>query len=80
MKYRRDIKIFRLKEDINLPLQHNPNKVANCNIGDLLICYDGNNVYCRDRNENDEGNYSLLLNDLRFIEVNKLLFEEITNI
>lgn len=39
--YRNEIKVFELKDNINLLMKSNPNKFANCNIGDLLVCYDG---------------------------------------
>ena len=73
--YRNEIKIFKLKENINLPIKSNHNKTANCNIGDLLISYDGKNVYAKDWDDNEEESFVLLLNDLVFIESNEHFFE-----
>ena len=78
MSYRKKIKVFVLKNNINLPIKSNPDKTANCNIGDLLVCWDGKNVYAKDWNDNEEEDFVLLLNDLTFIEINKHFFENIT--
>lgn len=70
-----EVKIFRIKDNINLPLKSNPNEVADCNIGDHLICIDGKNVYARHWLKED--GYILLLQDLKFIELNTNFFEKI---
>jgi hypothetical protein len=75
MSYRKEIKVFKLSSNINLPIKSNPNKCANCCIGDLLISYDGVNVYAKDWDDNQEDSFVLLLNDLNFIEINKHFFE-----
>lgn len=75
MKYRNEIKVFKIKENINLPIKSNPNKTANCGIGDLIISYDGKNVYAKDWNDDQEESFVLLLNDLNFIEQNNYFFE-----
>lgn len=74
MSYRNEIKVFELKDNINLPIKSNPNKIANCNIGDLLVSYDGKNVYAKDWDDNQDDSFVLLLNDLAFIEANEPFF------
>jgi len=75
MCYRNEIKVFELKDNIILPIKSNPNKFANCSIGDLLVCYDGKNVYAKVWDDSQEESFVLLLNDLNFIEVNKHFFD-----
>lgn len=75
MNYRNEIKVFVLKDNINLPIKSNPNYIANCDIGDLLICYDGKNVYVKDWDDEQDESFVLLLNDLSFIEANKRFFD-----
>jgi hypothetical protein len=73
--YRKEIKVFVLKDNINLPIKSEPIKVANCSLGDLLVCYDGKNVYAKDWDDNQKESFVLLLNDLSFIEANKHFFD-----
>lgn len=72
---RREIQVFKLKESINLPIKSDPNKAANCNVGDLLFSYDGVNVYAKDWDDSQTDSFVLLLNDLSFIHLNSQLFE-----
>jgi hypothetical protein len=78
--YRKEIKVFVLKDNINLsikgdPIKGEPIKVANCTLGDLLVCYDGKNVYAKDWDDTQKESFVLLLNDLSFIEANKHFFD-----
>ena len=75
MSYRNEIKVFKLKDNINLPIKSNPNKTANCSIGDLLVSYDGKNVYAKDWDDDQDDSFVLLLNDLDFIEANEHFFD-----
>ena len=79
MEYTKNIRIFRLINNINLPLAENPNEIVECNIGNLIICYDGNNVFAQDWGISNLGtNMSLLAINLKFIEINNEIFEELT--
>ena len=75
MSYRNEIKVFKLRDNINLPIKSNPNKTANCSIGDLLVSYDGKNVYAKDWDDDQDDSFVLLLNDLAFIEANEHFFD-----
>ena len=75
MNYRKEIKVFKLKESISLPIESNPERVVNCNVGDLLVSYDGKNVYAKDWTDNEEESFVLLQNNLGFIEANKHFFD-----
>ena len=76
MSYRSEIKVFKLKENISLPIKSNPNNIANCSIGDLLVSYDGENVYAKDwGDDGKEKSFVLLLNNLGFIEANEHFFD-----
>ena len=84
MSYTQKIKIFRLRTEINLPLAENPNEMANCEVGDLLVSCDGEHVFARDRDISDndsvdDKNMSLLSIRLSFVEINDLFFEDLTN-
>ncbi len=74
MDNRKEIKVFEIKDNVNLPIKSNPNKTANFSIGDLMVCYDGENVYAKDWVDGDEPSFVLLLNNLAFIEANPHLF------
>lgn len=78
MDYRVEIKVFKVKDSINLPMANNPQNIANCDIGDLLVCYDGKSVYAKDWNDTEDKSFVLLLNDLSFIEANKHFFDYIS--
>lgn len=74
MENRKTFLVFELIDNINLPIKSNPNKTANCTIGDLLISYDGENVWAKDWNDEEEDSFVLILNDLNFIKLNGHLF------
>lgn len=78
MNYNEEIKIFRIKDNINLPLASNPNKITNSSIGDLLVCWDNKNVYVKNWDNPNDASFSLLLNNLAFIEANEHFFENIS--
>ena len=77
LKNELDIKVFRLKQEINLPIKSEPDEIAECSVGNLLVCWDGKNVYAKDCVGGANDIYSLLLNDLAFFEVNEAFFENI---
>lgn len=78
MSYRQEIKVFVMRQDINLPIKSDPSKIAMTGIGDLLVCYDGQKVYAKDWCNNGDPSFVLILNDLSFIEANKHIFELIS--
>ena len=79
MEYNKNIRIFTLNEDIKLPLAEDPKEIAECNVGNLLVCTDGKSIYAQDWSINNNGfNMSLLTIDLIFVEKNDKFFEEIT--
>ena len=78
MKNRIEIKVFKLKDNINLPISSHPSTTANCCIGDLLISYDNKHVYAKDWTSAGEPSYVLLLNELSFFESNPTLFDNIS--
>ena len=78
-----NIRVFRLIADIKLPLNDDPNDVAECNDGNLLVSYDGVHVYAQDHSistddKEDGKNMSLLTIRLSFVEINPQFFEELT--
>jgi hypothetical protein len=79
MEERLDIKVFKMVMDVNLPLARNANITASTGIGNLLVCFDGKNVYAKDYVEGKDPAFELLLNDLTLIEANPHLFERIDN-
>lgn len=77
MSYKKNIKIFKIKENINLPLAESIDRCAKCSIGDFLVCFDGNEVYVKDWNNPSDAQFSLLANKLNFFEINKSIFEPV---
>jgi len=77
MSYKIQVSVYKIKDNINLPLASNPQEIANSSIGDLIICF-GGDVYAQEwNNDNTQGNFVLLLNDIDFINANEQLFENI---
>jgi hypothetical protein len=76
--YRKEIKLFVLKENITLPIKSEPIKTVDFTLGDMLVCYDGKNVYIEDWDASQKERFVLLLNDLSFIEANEQFFACIT--
>lgn len=70
------VKIFEIRENINLPLAENPDKCSNAGIGDHLLCFDGVHVYAKAYDKGKDA-FTLLLNDLKFIEMNPRIFDKI---
>ena len=79
----KNIRIYKLIADINIPLASDNNEVIDCEPGDLLISFDGENVYVRDRGlsslDKELGNnMSLSSMRLSFLQLNTQFFEELT--
>jgi len=77
MKYNLNIKIFELNRVIKLPTASNPEVITNCELGDLLVCFDGKNVYAKDRDAEGSDGFVLLLVGLDFIEANHKFFNHL---
>ena len=78
MGYRKTIEIFKIKDNISLPLAENPAICANSNIGDYVVCWDGENVWARDWTDNETDQFVLLQNNLEFIKLNPSIFYLLT--
>jgi hypothetical protein len=78
MSYRKNIRIFKIIDNIGLPLAEKPATFANCGIGDHLICDDEKHVYCRNWNDDDPNEFVLLNLTLDFIISNYDVFASIT--
>ncbi len=77
MEYEKRIRIFEIKDNINLPIARNPKETANCGIGDKLISFDDAFVYAKNWTDEAEFQYVLLSFNFAFVVLNKSLFEEI---
>ena len=48
MKYEEEIRVYKLKFDINIPLAENPNECADIEVGDVVVAI-GMEVFVTDR-------------------------------
>lgn len=72
-----EVKIYEIKDDINIPLKDNPNAMANANIGDELIV-SGKNVWVKNwDDDNNENEYVLAIFDNKFVEANTTFFRNV---
>jgi len=76
MGYRKNIEIYQIKDNIQLPLASNPSKMANLNIGDYVIIED-NKVWITDCVE-DKNKELFALSSINpaFIRYNDTLFNK----
>jgi len=77
MEYNENIKVFRLIAEINLPLAEDPSEIVDCNEGNLLVSFNGNDVYAQDHSMTNY-NMALLTINLDFVLNNPQFFEELT--
>ena len=71
------IRIFKIIDNIKLPIANNPNEMANCSLGDNVITFDEKTVYAKNWNNETNHEYVLLSINFEFVKVNKQFFEEI---
>jgi hypothetical protein len=77
MEYTKTIRIFEIKDNINLPTASNPNEMANCSLGDKIITFDEKSVYAKNRSDDNNNEYVLLSLNFEFVKINKHFFNEI---
>jgi len=78
VEYNLEIKVFELREKVNLPLAEDPEKIANMDSGDILVCFDGIKVFAKNWNTDGTKSFAMLLNDITFIEANPTFFRNIS--
>ena len=78
MEYSKTIRIFEIKDNINLPTANNPNEMANCSLGDKIITFDEKSVYAKNWSDDNLHEYVLLAINFEFVRVNKQFFNEIS--
>ena len=77
MSYIKKINIYEIRDNISIPLMSNPNEIADCSIGDMIIVID-NNVWVRDWNNNRVEQHVLANINESFIIMNSNIFNKLT--
>lgn len=75
MDYVKNIEIYRIKAEFYSPLASNPNKAANCSLGDTVVIIDGI-VYIRDWNDEREEQFAQALYSAEFVKLNPNIFDK----
>ena len=77
MNYIKKINIYEIRDNISIPLMSNPNEIADCSIGDMIIVID-DNVWVRDWNNNRVEQHALANISESFIIMNSNIFNKLT--
>jgi hypothetical protein len=75
MSYEKNIEIYKLIANFNIPLASNPTQKANDNIGDLIFIFD-DQVWIRDWNDDREEQFALAVYSPEFVRMNPSIFEK----
>jgi hypothetical protein len=76
MSYEKSIEVYRFKENIVTPLASNPDKNADCGLGDLVLIID-RDVWVRDWNAEREEQFAKAIYGPEFVRINPQIFDKL---